>query len=119
MRAKLSQEFAAHCDLDRTYISGIERGMRNVALRNIEKIARALRTSLSELMRVSLSLNPKEDRIDANLVVSAGHSITAGALGRLPEIPSRDDRVLLSSRLARAANAAEYCTATIMSQPMP
>jgi transcriptional regulator with XRE-family HTH domain len=52
IRAGLSQEdFAAHCDLDRTYISGIERGMRNVALRNIERIAKTLRVSLSELMR--------------------------------------------------------------------
>ncbi len=41
-RAKLSQdEFAARCDLDRTYISGIERGKRNVALGNIEAIAQA------------------------------------------------------------------------------
>jgi len=52
LRAKLSQEqFAAECDLDRTYISGIERGKRNVALRNIEKIAETLRISLAELMR--------------------------------------------------------------------
>jgi transcriptional regulator with XRE-family HTH domain len=52
-RAKgLSQEaFAAECALDRTYISGIERGKRNVALCNIEIIARALEISISELMR--------------------------------------------------------------------
>lgn len=37
--------------LDRTYIGGIERGERNVALKNIEKIAEALGVSLSELMR--------------------------------------------------------------------
>ncbi len=38
----LSQEaFAAKCGLDRTYISGIERGKRNVSLRNIEVIAKA------------------------------------------------------------------------------
>jgi transcriptional regulator with XRE-family HTH domain len=37
--------------LDRTYIGGIERGERNVALVNIEKIARALKLSLSELFR--------------------------------------------------------------------
>ncbi len=50
-RANLSQEeFAERCDLDRTYISGIERGKRNVALRNIEAIARALNVSISELM---------------------------------------------------------------------
>ena len=40
------------CDLDRTYIGGIERGERNVALKNIEKIAEALDVSLSELMRL-------------------------------------------------------------------
>jgi transcriptional regulator with XRE-family HTH domain len=51
-RAGLSQEaFAAKCDLDRTYISGIERGLRNVALRNIESIADALGISASELMK--------------------------------------------------------------------
>jgi transcriptional regulator with XRE-family HTH domain len=37
--------------MTRTYIGGIERGERNVALANIEKIARALRISLSELFR--------------------------------------------------------------------
>jgi len=35
----------------RTYVGGIERGERNVALVNIEKIAKALRISLSELFR--------------------------------------------------------------------
>ena len=47
-----SQEtFAAHCELDRTYMGGIERGERNVALRNIERIAGALGISISELMK--------------------------------------------------------------------
>ncbi len=47
-----SQEsLAAKCGLDRTYIGGIERGERNLALRNIENIAKALDMSLSELMR--------------------------------------------------------------------
>jgi transcriptional regulator with XRE-family HTH domain len=48
----VSQEaFADLCGLDRSYIGGIERGERNVALVNVEKIARALRISLSELFR--------------------------------------------------------------------
>jgi transcriptional regulator with XRE-family HTH domain len=48
----LSQEaFAAACGLDRTYISGIERGRRNVSLRNIEVVADALGVSLAELMK--------------------------------------------------------------------
>jgi transcriptional regulator with XRE-family HTH domain len=45
------EEFADMCGLDRTYIGGIERGERNVALVNIEKIALALRVSLAQLFR--------------------------------------------------------------------
>ena len=45
------EEFADICGLDRTYIGGIERGERNVALVNIERIAKALRLSISELFR--------------------------------------------------------------------
>lgn len=43
-----SQEsFAAQCGLDRTYLGGIERGERNIALRNIQVISNALGISLS------------------------------------------------------------------------
>ena len=50
--AGLSQEkFAAKCGMDRTYVGGIERGERNVALRNIERIAKALGKSISEIMQ--------------------------------------------------------------------
>jgi transcriptional regulator with XRE-family HTH domain len=46
-----SQEnFAYACGLDRTYMGGIERGERNLALRNIEKIAETLGIPISELM---------------------------------------------------------------------
>lgn len=49
--AGLSQEaFADKCGLDRTYISGIERGLRNVSLRNIKALADALGMSIAELM---------------------------------------------------------------------
>lgn len=44
------EEFGAKCNLDRTYISGIERGKRNVSLRNIEVIAKVLNISISQLM---------------------------------------------------------------------
>jgi transcriptional regulator with XRE-family HTH domain len=48
----VSQEaFADMCQLDRTYIGGIERGERNVALVNIEKIAKTLRLSIAQLFR--------------------------------------------------------------------
>jgi transcriptional regulator with XRE-family HTH domain len=42
-------ELALKVGLDRTYVGGIERGERNVALKNIEKIARALGVSVAEL----------------------------------------------------------------------
>lgn len=49
-KAGLSQEaFADRCGLDRTYMSGIERGKRNVSLRNIDILAKALDLSVSEL----------------------------------------------------------------------
>jgi len=45
----LSQEgLAAMCELDRTYIGGVERGERNVSLVNIKKIADALRVSVCD-----------------------------------------------------------------------
>jgi len=45
------EDFAYACDLDRSYMGGIERGRRNVALRNIERIAETLGISLAELMK--------------------------------------------------------------------
>ena len=46
----LSQEkFALVCKLDRTYISDVERGERNISLLNLNKIAKALKVPVSEL----------------------------------------------------------------------
>lgn len=46
-----SQEsLGAACQLDRTYIGGIERGERNVSLENIKAIADTLGMTLAELM---------------------------------------------------------------------
>jgi transcriptional regulator with XRE-family HTH domain len=45
------EEFADMCGLDRTYVGGIERGERNLSLKNIEKIALTFRIPLSELFR--------------------------------------------------------------------
>jgi transcriptional regulator with XRE-family HTH domain len=50
LAAGLSQEqLASLCELDRTYIGGIERGERNPALKNIYRLARALNLPISEL----------------------------------------------------------------------
>jgi transcriptional regulator with XRE-family HTH domain len=48
---KLSQEqLADQADIHRTFISGIERGVRNPGLENILRIAKALKTEASKLM---------------------------------------------------------------------
>jgi transcriptional regulator with XRE-family HTH domain len=43
------EEAAERCGMHRTYYSGIERGVRNVSLVNIEKVGKGLRTSLPKL----------------------------------------------------------------------
>ena len=44
------EEFADEVGLDRTYIGGIERGERNLALRNIHRIAQTFDMTIAELM---------------------------------------------------------------------
>ena len=49
-RLGISQEMLAErADLHRTYITGIENGTRNVTLKSIEKLARALQVSTDSL----------------------------------------------------------------------
>ena len=46
----LSQEkFALRIDMDRTYFASVEAGRRNIAVRNIKKIADGLGITISEL----------------------------------------------------------------------
>lgn len=52
MKKGISQEeLSFQSDLHRTYISDIERGVRNVSIVNIKKIATALGISVSELTK--------------------------------------------------------------------
>ena len=49
-RLRITQEEAAHrAGLHDTYVSGIERGVRNPSLKNIRAIADALEVPVSEL----------------------------------------------------------------------
>lgn len=50
-KLKMSQEDLAEATgLHRTYISGLERGVRNPTVKILEKLARALKTSPSSLL---------------------------------------------------------------------
>jgi transcriptional regulator with XRE-family HTH domain len=50
--AGLSQEaLALEADLDRTYIPSIEKGKRNVSISVIEKLSKALKIEISELLK--------------------------------------------------------------------
>jgi len=42
------EELADLADLDRTYITSVECGKRNISIVNIEKLAKALKVSLAE-----------------------------------------------------------------------
>ncbi|MFT7898956.1 helix-turn-helix transcriptional regulator [Tenacibaculum ascidiaceicola] len=47
LESKLSQEkLGLISDIDRTYIAGVENGKRNISIKNISKIADALKISL-------------------------------------------------------------------------
>jgi transcriptional regulator with XRE-family HTH domain len=49
---ELSQEALAHlAELDRTYIPSIEKGERNVSLEVIQKISKAFKIKISELLK--------------------------------------------------------------------
>lgn len=45
------EELAFQCQLDRSYVGGVERGERNISLVNIYRIAGALGVDPSELLR--------------------------------------------------------------------
>ncbi|WP_233243981.1 helix-turn-helix domain-containing protein [Allotamlana fucoidanivorans] len=48
----ISQEELAHrSELHRTYISSVELGKRNISIRNIEKLAKALEVNIIELFK--------------------------------------------------------------------
>lgn len=51
-RAGLTQEGVGHeAGLDRTYVSGVERGVRNSTIYSLRRLAQALRVSLAALIQ--------------------------------------------------------------------
>lgn len=45
------KDLSYSADLDRSYIASVENGQRNISIVNLEKIANALKVSLSELFQ--------------------------------------------------------------------
>ena len=64
----MSQEELAHISgLDRTYISGVERGVRNITLESLEQIIKALDIPSSDFLKAvieedSSDLHDKQER---------------------------------------------------------
>ncbi|HEY9793447.1 MAG TPA: helix-turn-helix transcriptional regulator [Candidatus Obscuribacterales bacterium] len=64
---RLSQEEVAHrARLHRTYISDIERGARNLSLKSLVDLARALELSTSELIITAEERLPKPETINVD-----------------------------------------------------
>ena len=58
----ISQEkFAMSIEMDRTYFSSVESGKRNISLKNIEKIAKGLNVTVSELLALAETFDYKEE----------------------------------------------------------
>lgn len=96
----LSQEgLALSCDLDRTYIGGVERGERNISLLNIQKISEALGVPLDKLLQFG------EDDVDtlsnrkpaANGFVNSNVLKTIGLNHKIIKLAIRDTYTLLDS----------------------
>jgi len=52
LKKDMSQaDLAKILDVHFTYISGIERGLRNMSLKNIDKLAKALEVSIEKLIK--------------------------------------------------------------------
>ena len=47
-RGFMQKDLSFAADLDRSYIASVESGVRNISIVNIEKIAKALKVSLTE-----------------------------------------------------------------------
>lgn len=68
------EDFAKVSGLDRTYISDVEQGKRNISIENIEKIAKALNITLPELFSfnrpiqktIILTINGEEFILESN-----------------------------------------------------
>ncbi len=69
------EELAERAGLHRTYVSDVERGVRNPSIESIEKLAQALRVSVSALFRKVSIGHGSRDVVDILLVEDDPHDV--------------------------------------------
>lgn len=80
---RLSQEEVAHrAKLHRTYISDIERGARNLSLKSLYDLARALELTTSDLIITA------EERLPAVRAAANGETVVAGEQATFDAAPN-------------------------------
>ena len=82
------EKFAIVCGLDRTYIASVELGKRNVSIENLNKIAKGLNVTLSELfnfgtpVRKTIILDIKGEKF----LLESNQEITRGVKNHIESI---------------------------------
>jgi transcriptional regulator with XRE-family HTH domain len=79
------EKLAAEAGLDRTYVGGIERGERNVALLNINKLAMALEEDLPASFLAGVAASPPDSA-----------SVLPGSAGAVLQVEVRHEEVRFS-----------------------
>ena len=93
----LSQEALADlAHVDRSYMSGIERGLRNISVLHIARIAMALQVPLCDL------LHRQDEAIQYQLTPAGSHYGAVNAGGKLRDVSSAVEEV---SRLLRGRSS--------------
>jgi transcriptional regulator with XRE-family HTH domain len=102
---ELSQEdLGFRSDLDRTYISDIERGKRNVSLVNISALARALQVDPSQLLAqrpAPAVRNPPDYRLGEDFRIVCGFELT-GEMVKMAAVQAAEELEALPFTLYRS-----------------
>lgn len=116
MVAGLSQEeMAAQCGLHRTYIGGIERGERNVGVRNLIHIAKILQLHPSQLLMpidAAVTTSRQVDNamlLDANVLAELGLSmgVIQQAIEHVYQVLDAIDQTLIQNNQPRLSRLVE------------
>ena len=80
------EEFSFACELDRTYVSQVEQGRRNISLQNIKAMADALQVPVAELFASGTSCSTTSNaanivyRVRKKASISCGFNVSSSAI---------------------------------------